>query len=72
MILLEVRIEIDLPEKLVEACKIGEETITEAYIKGQKLCINIYAEAPDMRKHRVSPPSMSGGTPFSLEGCAPN
>ena len=31
MILLEVRIEIDLPEKLVEACKIGEETITEAY-----------------------------------------
>ena len=48
MILLEVRIEIDLPEKLVEACKIGEETITEAYIKGQKLCINIYAEAPDM------------------------
>lgn len=50
MILLEVRIEIELPEKLVEACKIGEETITEAYIKGQKLCINIYAEAPDMRK----------------------
>ena len=43
MILLEVRIEIDLPEKLVEACKIGEETITEAYIKGQKLCINIYS-----------------------------
>ena len=27
-----------------------KETITEAYIKGQKLCINIYAEAPDMRK----------------------